>query len=160
MPGLKEIDLFLLRELLDSSGFKSNPSIPENPYVLSGLSRYRLDVQHMSLPGRKQKAPIPRRDTGCLWSMKFFAVPGLSRWIANTLKNKAVQSNTSPGVWSQHCSKFSVTPAQISCSCLFCAIQSARRRLIKAMTPLKSRPIAVCFPSVDTPDFCTSLFAR
>lgn len=66
MPGLKEIDLFLLKELLDSSGLKSHPAVPENPYVLSGLSRYRLDVQHMSLPGREQTAPIPRRGTGSL----------------------------------------------------------------------------------------------
>lgn len=66
MPGLKEIDLFLLKELLDSSGLKSHPTIPENPYVLSGLLRYRLDVQHMSLPGREQTAPIPRRGTGSL----------------------------------------------------------------------------------------------
>lgn len=43
MQGLKEIDLFLLKELLDSSGFKY-PFIPENPYALFGLPCHRLNV--------------------------------------------------------------------------------------------------------------------
>lgn len=145
MPGLEEIDLFLLKKRLDSSGFKSPPPIPENPYVLSGLPRHQLDVQHMSVPMEKANGSYPSTRHWELMKYEIFAVPGSSRWITNTLKNKAAQGNTSPGVGSQLGSKFSVTPAQISCLCLFCAIQSARRRLIKAMTPLKSRPIAVCF---------------
>lgn len=144
--GLKKLICFFWRNCLTHQVFKPHPPILENPYVLSGLSRYRLDVQHMSIPGREQTAHIPRRDTGILWSMKFLPFRACHAESQTLWKTKLLQSNTPP--WG---SEWALLQVFLSLLLKFrapvcsSAVKMLGRRLIKAMTPLKSRPIAVCF---------------
>lgn len=159
MFGLKEIDLFLLRQLFFSSGFE-HPLHPRPPIcsLVFHVIALTFSSHTLHVPSW-QCTQVPLQHLLSSLVLQCVILSFQACYTEFKKKTKPYKVMPPSGFASELLEVF-VTSVQILWLCLFRSVQSAQLCLIKEMLSLKSSPIAVCFWFVDTPDFCTSLFAR